>query len=296
MNEQVIGVLSKKWVIPTVVGAASFGSGLVAGYIWGKRNGDVFAVNLGDVNVPGDKQDENQLVINWEAKPDYNQSDKVQDAMAREGYGSTSAIPKHLIDKAEYVKMMSLERDIQVVEVNEEEIIPWELEEEAELLLEEDELEEAIAEQMHEEIFDNDEENLPEIRNVFENHLGPNWNYEDELSIRTADQPYVISVDEFVADEAGCDQATVTYYQGDDIMADEFDVPMYGFNEMMGPLKFGHGSNDSGVVYIRNEKLGLEWEVLLHNGRFDVEVLGNDVEDAYAKAELKHSVPRFRDE
>lgn len=281
MNEQVISVLSKKWVVPAAVGVASFGSGLVAGYIWGKRNGDSFEVRIGDLDIPENKVDANQMVIDWEAefselKP-------------------TSMIPSHVMNKAEYVKMMSVERDVQVVPVDD--FPEWELEEEAEELLAEDELEEAIAEQMHTEIFDNDEDNLPQIVNVFDNQVADDqWNYEDELSVRTGDRPYVISVDEFVADEAGCDQSTVTYYAGDDIMADEMDVPMYGFNEMMGDLKFGHGSNDKHVVYIRNEKLGLEWEILLHTGRFDVEVLGNDIEDAYAKAELKHSVPRFRDE
>jgi hypothetical protein len=283
MNEQVINVLSKKWVIPATVGVASFGGGLVAGYIWGKRNGKVSVISFADNDLDflsefeeETKHDPNQLEIEFDN-------------------GSTSMIPQHVVSRAEYAKMMSLERDIQVIE--EEEEIPWELEEEAELLLEEDELEEAIAEQMHHEIVDNDEDNLPEVRNIFANQLDDDqWNYDDELSIRTPDLPYVISIDEFVADEGGCEQSTVTYYQGDDIMADQFDVPLYGFNEMMGDLKFGHGSNASDVVYIRNEKLGLEWEVILNTGRFDIEVLGHDIEDVYEKAELKHSVPRFRDE
>lgn len=291
MNEQVINVLSKKWVVPAVVGAASFGSGLVAGYIWGKRNGDVFEVNLGDINVPGDKQDANQLVIDWDSAA---MTDRVLDAMSQEAEGYGNEIPKHLIDRAEYAKKVSLGRQI-LSEFEEE--TSWELEEEADLMLEEDELEEAVAEQMHQQQITEDGDNLPEVRNVFQGQLDDDqWNYDDELSIRTPDRPYVISIDEFIADEAGCDQATVTYYQGDDIMADEFDVPLYGFNEMMGELKFGHGSNSKDVVYIRNEKLGMEWEVILHTGRFDIEVLGHDVEDAYAKAELKHSIPRFRDE
>lgn len=287
MNEQVINVLSKKWVVPAIVGTASFGSGLVAGYIWGKRNGDVFQVHLGDIDIPEDKGDANQLTIDWEPN---TQVDPMETMVP----GYNSMIPQHLIDRAEYVKKMALHQS-DLSEFEEE--ISWELEEEADLMLEEDELEDAIAEQMHQRQITEDEDNLPEVRNIFQGQLDDDqWNYDDELSIRTPDRPYVISIDEFVADEAGCDQATVTYYQGDDIMADEFDVPLYDFNSMMGELKFGHGSNSKDVVYIRNEKLGMEWEVILNTGRFDIEVLGHDIENVYEKAELKHSVPRFRDE
>lgn len=281
MNEQVINVLSKKWVVPAVVGVASFGSGLVAGYIWGKRNGDVFEVHLDTEGTSESNVDANQLVLEWEPN--------VETAEKRPTF-----IPQYLIERAEHAKMQAMERNM-TSEFDDE--ISWVDEEESDLMLEEDELEEAIEEQMHQALITDDEDNMPEVRNVFDSQLDDDqWNYDNELSIRTEDRPYVISIDEFVADEAGCEQSTVTYYQGDDIMADQFDVPLYGFNEMMGHLKFGHGSNAKDVVYIRNEKLGLEWEVILHTGRFDIEVLGHDVEDAYAKSELKHSVPRFRDE
>lgn len=123
------------------------------------------------------------------------------------------------------------------------------------------------------------------------------WDYQAELSSRDPKLPYIIHRDEFIQEEMGYDQSTVTYYRGDDIMADIHDVPIYNHSNMFGELKFGHGSGDKNVVYIRNETLQMEWEVLLHTGRYEVEVLGNDIENYYAKENLAHahSVLKFRD-
>lgn len=124
------------------------------------------------------------------------------------------------------------------------------------------------------------------------------WDYEAELAVRTPNEPYVIHRDEYVCEEMGYEQTTVTYYAGDDIMTDINDVPIYNHGSIISPLKFGHGSGDPNVVYIRNEKVELEWEVLLHTGRYSVEVLGLEVERHYDHDNLAHSrtVLKFRDE
>jgi hypothetical protein len=136
-----------------------------------------------------------------------------------------------------------------------------------------------------------------ETNNVFANNESE-WDYETELSTRTGVDPYVIHADEFISGEMGFAQSTITYYAGDDIMADELDTPIYNYMGIMGELKFGHGSKDPNVVYIRNETMNHEWEVLLHQGKYETEVLGHDIEDAYEEQELKHanSVPKFRRE
>lgn len=122
------------------------------------------------------------------------------------------------------------------------------------------------------------------------------WDYEAELSSRDPEVPYVIHQEEFVEDEMGYHQETMTYYEGDDIMADPTDTPIYGYSGLMGELKFGHGSKDSNVVYIRNEKIHMEWEVLRHTSSFSEEVLGLQA-DAEAEKELRHSgVQKFRRE
>lgn len=135
----------------------------------------------------------------------------------------------------------------------------------------------------------------PIVINVFKSN-DDQWDYEAELAIRSSDAPYVIHRDEYIQDEMSFDQTTVTYYVGDDIMCDQKDVPMYGYSSFTGPLKFGHGSGDPDIVYIRNEKLQTEWEVLLHTGSYEIEVLGHDFESRYSKENIAHSLLKFRDE
>lgn len=121
------------------------------------------------------------------------------------------------------------------------------------------------------------------------------WNYEEELAKRKPDEPYVIHQDEFINDEMEFHQETVTYYAGDDIMAGEDDTPIYNYHNLMGELKFGHGSTSKNIVYIRNEKIKMEWEVIKHDGLFMYEVLGHQME-ADEEASLRHSVQKFRHE
>jgi hypothetical protein len=119
------------------------------------------------------------------------------------------------------------------------------------------------------------------------------WDMEYELEQRSPNAPYVIHADEYLEGEFGYKQETVTYYDGDDIMATMADVPIYNWASMMGDLKWGHGSKDKSVVYIRNEDMSREWEVLLHHGSFEIETQGLHIEGG----ELQHShrVPKFRD-
>ena len=116
-------------------------------------------------------------------------------------------------------------------------------------------------------------EEKPYIEHVNVFHTRDKWDYEMELSTRTPDSPYIIHADEYISDEMDFRQETVTYYVGDDIMADLHDVPIYNYQSLMGELRWGHGSGDNNVVYIRNEKTKQEWEVLKHLGRFELEVL-----------------------
>jgi hypothetical protein len=90
--------------------------------------------------------------------------------------------------------------------------------------------------------------------NVFEGRTS-DWDYDEELAGRTPDAPYILHQDEYINDEMGYTQTTLTFYSGDNILADEQDSPVYNYESVVGNLRFGHGSNDSNVVYIRNEKL-----------------------------------------
>ena len=134
-------------------------------------------------------------------------------------------------------------------------------------------------------------EDTPTSYNVFT--VDSDWDYEAERSSRSPLAPYVIHADEFFAEEMGFKQEQVTFYEGDQVMASTpGDIPIYGWNNLMGDLRWGHGSKDQNVVYVRNEKERKEWEILLHRGSFAIEILGLDDEGG----ELKHSLRKFRDD
>ncbi len=123
----------------------------------------------------------------------------------------------------------------------------------------------------------------------------PDWDYAKEIDARDPMEPYIIHRDEFFNDEKGYTQTTVSYYEGDDVLTDELNTPIYGFPAMVGELKWGHGSGDQNVVYIRNELLEHEWEVCRDPGHYAVEVLGLEIDHEYQDRDLKHSkVQKFR--
>jgi len=141
------------------------------------------------------------------------------------------------------------------------------------------------------EVEENPEERI--LTNIFD-HTSE-WDFEVELANRDSRHPYIIHQDEFMADEMDFNQETLTYYEGDDILADADDTPIYDYKGLMGELQFGHGTTDPNVVYLRNEVLHMEWEILRHTGRFEQEVLGLAMEKE-AEDELRHSVLKFREE
>lgn len=140
--------------------------------------------------------------------------------------------------------------------------------------------------------------------NVFDgvDNSVPDWDWDEEKAHREAipyDQPYILHRDEFFDEETHYGQTTLTYYSVDKKLTDERDAPLYNQGDVVGDcLRFGHGSGDPHVVYIRNNKLHAEYEVLLHESSYDVEVLGLDAEEELDN-ELKHSMDRplkFRQE
>lgn len=132
-------------------------------------------------------------------------------------------------------------------------------------------------------------------RNVFADQTDPedDWNYELELQHRNSMTPYVIHRDEFFeeSEEFDYQQHQLTWYNGDAVLCDEDNDPVFNHRDVVGDLVFGHGSGDPNVVYIRNERLKAEYEIWLSAGRYDVEVQGADMEDVTAE-DIRHSAPR----
>lgn len=125
------------------------------------------------------------------------------------------------------------------------------------------------------------------------------WDWEAERNHREKAQIYIIHKDEYMNDEMGYSQDSLTYYQGDQVLVDSLDKPIYNHTNFVGhDLRFGHGSDDPNVVYIRNEREKMEYEIILHTGYYLAEVEGLEVEEEYAERDLRHSVApmKFRKE
>ena len=103
------------------------------------------------------------------------------------------------------------------------------------------------------------------------------FDYDEEVKKRTPERPYIITQEEYFLAEGGHEQVTITYYEGDDVLADERDQPVPEPDRVVGEdnlTRFGHGSKDKNIVYVRNERLGAEYEVVRSGGSFSREVLG----------------------
>jgi hypothetical protein len=108
------------------------------------------------------------------------------------------------------------------------------------------------------------------------------WDYKTELEGRLAGQPYVIHQDEFSNHETGYSQTTYTYYDVDDVLVDEGNghpLPHADIIVGVDNLKFGHGTDDVDVVFVRNDRLELEMEICRVHDSYEEKVLGIDPDE-----------------
>lgn len=104
-----------------------------------------------------------------------------------------------------------------------------------------------------------------------------NFDYEAEVAQRSETEPYIISKDEYNQGEKDYDQVELTFYEGDDVLADDKNKHIPDVDDVVGNLnmhRFGHGSGDNNVVYIRNDRLEQDYVVLRSMGEYSSEVLG----------------------
>jgi hypothetical protein len=147
------------------------------------------------------------------------------------------------------------------------------------------------------------EEAVEELREeeevILDSPSMPDWSYRDiwdqnrEMAQRDKSIPYIIHQEEFNADDSYDHQVTLTYFEGDDVLVDEVDEVITKKDEVVGLenlTKFGHGSGDPNVLYIRNDRLQQDMEILLHKSHYAKEVLGLEEEPE----DLRHSAYRAR--
>lgn len=103
------------------------------------------------------------------------------------------------------------------------------------------------------------------------------FDWEEELEKRKTNKVYVITKDEFAENELELSQDTLTYFEGDEVLADSRDQVIQNIEGLVGEInlyRFGHGSDDPNVVYIRCVDKDIELEVLRSDGKYAEEVLG----------------------
>ena len=125
-----------------------------------------------------------------------------------------------------------------------------------------------------------DEERVTEVvSNIFVDSIpvDDNFDYSEEMKDRDPEMPYVISREEYMENVSENEQSTLSYFAGDDVLLDEKEEIINDSDTVVGNqnlLRFGHGSKDNNTVYVRNEKLELDFEIVKSEGKYSEEVLG----------------------
>lgn len=139
---------------------------------------------------------------------------------------------------------------------------------------------------------------MNETHSVFVNGepLDPNeFDEVEEQLARKNGVPYVITQAELDINEFNHENVILTWFAaGEETLVDENEKPIDDVENTVGRdnlNKFGRGSGDSNVVYIRNEARGVDYEVIKDAGSYMEKVLGiTDDEDA-----IQHSaMPKRR--
>lgn len=290
-------ILEPKVVIPVAAGVTGFAVGFTAGVIASRRKKGELTILTDIDGAPSASIEELhkaavQAMDNYEAavtvdrdihrdSPDYDEETSLEEQVA-EFVGQEKVSSETSIDQSQEV----FERVFPAIDktpINygtiQEQVVTVD-DTEKTLLMEEPE-----------------EVELVQTVNLFGTGDHDFWDEEKEAAKRVDGEPYVIPVAVFFENEYEWTQEVLTYYQGDDVVSDQADQVIESYHRVIGNLEFGHGSGDPNVVYVRNPSLKREWEVLLHTGKYEEEVLGLSVEKEYQSSDFKHSVDRkFRDD
>lgn len=122
----------------------------------------------------------------------------------------------------------------------------------------------------------------PLVRHVFGDVLDAEHDpeYETMIENRKHQSVYLVSQEEHLENPHDYVVETYTFYEGDQVLENEEGEISENYidNRLGGKenLQFGRWSKDSNAVYIRNEEIGLECEVIRSTGKYSVEVLGLD--------------------
>lgn len=90
-------------------------------------------------------------------------------------------------------------------------------------------------------------------------------------------EPYVIDTMKFSEENHEFDKLTIYYYAGDDTLVDEGEEIIVDVRMTIGDQaldNFGNGSVNQDIVYVRNERLSIDYEVVRVETSYSETVLG----------------------
>lgn len=110
------------------------------------------------------------------------------------------------------------------------------------------------------------------------------WDFGTEIAQRTPSRPYIIHQNEFTENQKDYSQVTITYYAGDGVLTDEDEEIIVESDEVVGLdnlEKFGHGSDDFDVLFVRSEYRRMEFEICRVHDSYEhaVQGLSDDEQD-----------------
>src|SRR5580765_7234775 len=117
---------------------------------------------------------------------------------------------------------------------------------------------------------------------VIEKDKNSDWDYAVEIQGRVEGEPYVIHQDEFMQNETDYKRVEYTYYAADDVLVDDENAhPLPHADLIVGVnnLKFGHGTDDDDVVFVRNDKYELIMEICRSPESYEEKFLGIENSD-----------------
>lgn len=123
-------------------------------------------------------------------------------------------------------------------------------------------------------------EEAPPVSNIFVDNKPlseVNFDYDAEADNRASGNPYVVTFDEYFQNEGDYNQVVLTYFQIDGVLLDENEDRIDDIDDVVGENnleRFGEGSKDNNIVYIRNDDKECMFEVIRSLGSYVQEVLG----------------------
>jgi hypothetical protein len=140
----------------------------------------------------------------------------------------------------------------------------------------------------------------PVLSNIWDTEGVPEVMTEAEMEdgalfgTRSPDHPYVISFKEFMEDEEHYDKISIEWFEFDNTLADDREQIIPDVDEMVGRRnlsRFGQGSEDPNIVYVRNEHLHIDFEIAYNDKGYAEVVLDIDPEPRQ-----KRRVPKMRED